>query len=923
MNDQKTPDRAPRQASSTARRGTRLTQSRPFNILKRLLANPWLGVPFWVAFWVGIVFGGWLTLLTVKHALFLQRTGLDAGGSSVVRMAAKEMVTDILKPWYDYKLLSTTSLPIYDLTLSDRRLDEWQGILERVTARGKSVPEDQVYIPATFTDGETTYRVDIRGRGTLAGHYNPDKPSIRVRFPSDKYFEGNRVINFIIPYEQTRIVVDTTLNAVARHYGLVAYPRGFAVLRMNGEVLGVYQLMEHWRKEMPVKQGRSEGYIISGFAEGKGGAETAGHPGFQLARGALLACDRGCPEDQARDLLDRFFDFEKMATYNAITTWFESEHAWFPDNLMLFFDPGRGRFEPIPWDVGIHPIYFGAGADEHPERMFESTTDLGAAFLALDDFRQRRNEILWDILHRKEHFALEESTRQFQEIEPDLDFDTEYSRKRTRRFYDGFQRIIRGNTKLLKGVLEQRRLWVEPVTGEDGTVSGLRLTNEAAASVDLDALRVTLTTGQTADGQTVTGQTADGQTVELNVTDRSVPGRWMEALGTLELPWPVEAPAVDAAAVGSATVEVMGRNAISGAALVAEDVHRGAPAPVEIEATGGHGGAPTLTALEAAMANSDGPVIPDVPAVAPVRTLALGDLPPFDGVRRTTEEGIERWTFSGTVRVQESVALPEGVAVTFEPGLRLELDRDVVLVIRGDLESEGTAERPILVTATDVEQPFATFAVLGRSHRPAMVRVAHTTVQRGREGDFDGVHFLGMFSIYDGSLDMRSSAIVRSAGEDGLNVKFGTVTIEDSRFESTAGDALDLDFCLARLERNTVRGSAADGFDFSGSVVTVRDNLFASLADKGISVGEQSTVEVLGNRFESSTTGVAVKDLSVAVLHGNHYRDLEVGVAIYRKKQVFGSGVVEYAPASVESVATEYLEDPGATIHRVGSKPGP
>ena len=854
--------------------------------LRALWARPWIRLGVWSVALLLFALAGWLGLLTLRHAFFLERHGLDAGGSSPVRMAAKEILGHLVKPWYDHQLLSRTSLPIYDVVLSERRLDEWHATLDRVTARGKADPaQDQAYLPATFLWGDEEWRVDLRGRGTLAGHYRKEKPSFRVKFPKDHFFRGSRVVNFIIPYEQTRIVVDTTLNAVARQYGMLAYPRGFAVVRMNGRVLGVYQEMEHFRKELAVKQGRSEGYFVSALGEGKGGADIVGDRGFAEAVGALVPCTRGCPTEAARELLDHYLDFEKTALYAALTTWFESEHAWGPDNLILFFDPGHGRFEPIPWDVGIHPIYFEPGAKEHPELIFESVVDVGGALLAFDDFRQRRNEYLWELVTRKEDFALADSTWQYEELRPDLDHDTEYSRARTQRFYDGFQRIVRGNSKLLREVLGQRRLRYELAP------EGVVLINEAVAAVELDSIVI---------------ETTDGRTLGIDGAGQQVPGRWRETPGRLVLPWPG-----DGVAETGGSVTVRGRNHLTAEPLIPEDVRELGAEPEGVTpppATGSPVGTATDELPEPAWTAET------LPEPLPRSEIST----PPAGARRELDpaSGAERWIFVGEVRLEESMAFPEGVAVVFEPGLRLRIAADATVVIRGDLTSLGTAEKPIRIEPIDPAHPFGSLAVLGRSHAPVEVRFEHSTLSGGREGDYRGVHFLGSFSIYDGNLTLRHGQILDSAGEDGLNVKFGSVLIEDSVFRNTAGDSLDLDFCHGILRRNRIQASQADGFDFSGSSIVMEDNQFADLADKGVSIGENSVVVARGNTVERSITGFAVKDLSLADLERNLFDGLEVGVAIYQKKEVFGSGVARFDPARTSQVESELLEDPGAVVYR-------
>lgn len=802
-----------------------------------------------------LLFGFWLAIEAGRRAVFFQQTGLEPE-SPVVRQAAKTVVTSLLKPHYDRQLLATSHLPVYDLELRPGRLEEWKGILRRVTARGRSTPEDQVYLPARFRFGDESWAVDIRGRGTLAGHYREAKPSFRVKFPSDQYFRGSRVVNFIIPYEQTRIVVDTTLNAIASQYDLVTYPRDFAVVRLNGEVLGIYQEMEHFRKELAVKQRRSEGFFVSGLGEGKGGAEKVTHPGFRRALEALVACRAVCPPERAEELLDRFFDFERVAFYSALTTWFGSDHAWGADNLMLFYDPARGRFEPVPWDVGIHPLYWKPGADESPERVFETNVDLGALFLEQESFRRRRNEILWDLLHRQRAFAQEESRRQFAELRPLLDYDTEYSRKRTRRFYDGFQRTIDKNATFLLDILRSADLQIE------GSAEGLRFVNRGVASLDVERARF---------------HGPSGETFEIEV-GRRVPGRFRERDGSLDLA--LDMPPFEPVRTEWVVRHHLGGGEVSAAAVSWEWAPSAALSP------------------------------PIVPPAAAERPLVAGIS------RSVGSDGQPHFRFAGTVRLDESLVLLEGASVELTPGLRLLLGPDVSLVIRGDLDAIGEPERPVVVEAAVPERPFGVLAVVGKSDRRARVRCEHFHWSGGREADYEGIHFSGSFSIYDGDLEMRHSRLLGAAGEDGLNVKYGRVSIASSLFEKTASDAFDCDFCVGRLEGNTVRDTAGDGFDFSGSTLLAEGNTFLRCADKGLSIGEQSVVSLRNNEIDSGTTGIAVKDRSIADLDGNRFRRLQIGVSIYQKKPVFGSGLAEVRPAEMAEVASEWFLDPGASLLR-------
>ena len=759
-------------------------------LLRRLATGLGL-VAFLASAWVGIA--------TVKTWAYYQSIGRQPYRSSALRVAIKQIWATLLDPYYDWRLERDGVLPTYQVELSDRRYAEWQKMLATVYARGYSRPEEQVYLPARLSFHGRQWEIDLRGRGTLYTHYRAEKPSMRLRFPGDSYLRGNRMINLVIPYDQARINIDTSISSLARQYGLLTYPTRFVTVRLNGEMLGVYQEIEHFREELAVKQYRSEGFFMSGLGELKGGTALEKNPRLATAARAIAACAKGvedhaprpnadegadlvgaalagtgiqdagaCDEARVRDLADRYLDLDKMAAYAAITSAFNAAHAWGEDNLILFFDPPRGRFEPVPWDMGS--LWIEAKPGDPPERL-ESVKGLGAQLLRLPEFRAKRDAYLRDIVTRKQAFMEREASRRYQEIKPALDYDTEHTRGYAERMVAYFGKGIGRNFGLWRAALENQ---------------------------------------------------------------------------------PAAAPAA-----------------------------------------------------------TPPPPAPPAPPAALI------------GAKVEQDDGGTTWVLSGRIRLDETLVLPEGIHLRFEPGFRLELGPAVSFIARGDLVSIGTAEKPIEIVGYVPDKPFQIFVIFGRSDRKARVVLEETTFRNGSQGEWDSAYITGMVSIYDGSLKMRRSRILEVRGEDGLNVKFGFVDIRDSEIDGTHSDALDLDFCTGVLADNLIHNTQADGLDVSGSLVVSRRNRMENIADKGHSIGENSAILVLDNTVTHPTTGLAVKDRSWAEIRGGKTVDAQIGLSSYQKKPVFGSGVTGLEGRELVGVKTPFLLDPNAWVTPLPPSPPP
>jgi hypothetical protein len=766
-------------------------------------AHPLLRRLFTAAGLVFFLLAAWVATATAKNWLYFREIGRQPYNSSAFRVAVKQVWATLIDSYYDWRLEHDGVLPTYEIELSDRRHAEWRQMLERVYARGYSTPEDQVYLPARLAYHGREWEIDLRGRGTLYTHYRKEKPSMRVRFPGEQYLRGNRQINLVIPYDQARINVDTSIGSLGRQYGLLTYPTRFVNVKLNDEMLGVYQEIEHFREELGVKQYRSEGFFMSGLGEMKGGAALEKNKRLATAAQAIAACARGeekaagakpafeganlidkahqglgiqnagaCDEARIRELADLYLDLDKMAIYAAITSAFNAAHAWGEDNLILFFDPPRGRFEPVPWDMGS--LWLNAKKGDGPERL-ESLKGLGAQLMRLPEFRERRDFWLRDIVARKEGFMKREAERRYREIKPALDYDTEHTRRYAERMVGYFDQGITKNFELWRGAL---------------AAGGAAAPTEAAAGLP---------------------------------TDQATPS--LEERARLAVP-----PAV----LGKVGIE--------------------------------------------------------------------------------TDDGGTTWVLSGTIRLNETLALPEGIHVRFEPGMRLEMAGGTTLVIRGDLVSKGTKERPIEILGYEPDKPFNNFVVFGRSTRKARVVLEHTTFRNGSEGEWNSAYMTGMVSFYDASLRMSDSAIVDVKGEDGLNVKFGMVDVKNIVIDGTFSDSFDCDFCTGVVENILIKNSKADGLDVSGSLILSRGNTMQDLADKGHSVGENSAILILDNLAMRPFTGVSVKDRSWAEIRGGKVVGAQIGISSYQKKPVFGGGVTGFEGRVEEGLTTRFMLDPNAWV---------
>lgn len=250
----------------------------------------------------------------------------------------------------------------------------------------------------------------------------------------------------------------------------------------------------------------------------------------------------------------------------------------------------------------------------------------------------------------------------------------------------------------------------------------------------------------------------------------------------------------------------------------------------------------------------------------------------------------------------ESMAIPSGTRVVFDPGVSAFLGKDVSVVSYSPVSLEGIADRPIVISAAHPEEPWGGFVVVDTANETSAVR--HAIISRGKGfADVNGILATGMLAFHHADAQIADSRIEYAVGEDGLNVKYAALAVRNNVFSHTASDALDCDSCSGVIEGNRFEtvgtganahkgfgNTGGDAIDISFSNLIIRGNTIIGATDKGISIGERSFPVVEKNVIVKNSIGIAVKDLSFARIAADVILGNGAGVELYKKKNTFGPG---------------------------------
>ncbi|MBN1894036.1 CotH kinase family protein, partial [bacterium] len=223
-----------------------------------------------------------------------------------------------------------------------------------------------------------------------------------------------------------------------------------------------------------------------------------------------------------------------------------------------------------------------------------------------------------------------------------------------------------------------------------------------------------------------------------------------------------------------------------------------------------------------------------------------------------------------------------GATLSIGPSVEIRFEPGAGLIVHGGLQVLGQKQRPVVFSPVDPEQGWGALVfdhaaesctlrhleLTGATHGAdsAAFRAAISSVNSGLVLDHVSVRSVPQpFYVRGGKVEIRDSYFDGSAsGDDNANIQNASALVENTVFYGLG--ELDFDFVDAGIIRNCRFNCLSsdpnrDCVDIGGSKdVLILDNRIDNAADKGISIGESSTVTARGNIITGCAIGIAVKD---------------------------------------------------------------
>lgn len=800
------------------------------------------------------------------------------------------------------KLPENTELPTFRIFADEQDLES---LSSNLPSSGKTR-----YISGHLQSDTPVLESEIlfRYRGGLPLHWLYKKKSLRIKLPPYTTYRGERKFNLVNPSDSPT-VTDMVSYDISRSLGLLTPEYFPARVYINNNYNGLHFFLSQVDESLLRKNRRMPGSVYSGdtiyvpnpFGKNIGITEMTFKDGNipilwkderlwqkDASRNAESAKDRRDirkfidiinASDQVEFLnaFESYFDREKFYSFWGLDTLFGSYHHDYFHNHKIYFDPYKGKFEPVEWDIRYWSSYF---------RSKDLIVTPLLRQVKLNPILEYERDLLGYNLMKKYTVddVVNRIERAKEEVEEELAADPyrQYPDQYSARFAKNKEIFLsmkqfRNDIEKLKKVYEQRYAYLNGVYensiaeyklsphGSNGVEMTVSIDGNSPVNFDpWQIIPVSLRPGVKIirSFQSMHAPVSEGESVKLYPGRKTVKGN---SLGRADN-WTLMAFGEETLAVSPMHYRFIIDN-------------------VKLTDIKGFGELITANAITGSKVS-----------IKPAEMLAddsdTESLHPWT-LLREGRGSVEKIKITGDINVLEDRVYAKNQQVVIEPGTTFRMAKGRSLIFYGKVTINGTQENPVIFKPLVDGQPWGSIVIQGASASGSSLK--HVQVSGGSVTTQRLISYPGQLNIHDVDTFVLENCLISNnkIGDDSLHVAYSKGRISNCQFESTAFDALDMDISEVTVSGSRFHNIGNDALDVMTSSIEIYDVEVDGAGDKCISVGEASKVRVVNSKLNHCQIGIAVKDESEAYMEDiEFYGNKESAISLYRKNARYSSGGV-------------------------------
>ncbi len=269
----------------------------------------------------------------------------------------------------------------------------------------------------------------------------------------------------------------------------------------------------------------------------------------------------------------------------------------------------------------------------------------------------------------------------------------------------------------------------------------------------------------------------------------------------------------------------------------------------------------------------------------------------------------------GKWKLDKPLYIPEGFIVKVSAGTELEFNNNSYIFSKSAFHFNGTKELPILITSKD--NTGCGLLIIGVNNPTYFNNVVVNNLSTIEESGFD---ITSPITFYDSNVVFNDVTFLNNkSGDDLLNIIRSKFFINNSQFSGSLADALDIDFSEGTITNSVfmncgLANTNGDCIDFSGTRAALDNIYIDGAADKALSAGEASQIQIKNIRISNASMGIVSKDKSFVTANKVSILNSKIGLSAYQKKSEYGPGVLIAKNVVFKDTHQKYERDDNSII---------
>ena len=237
--------------------------------------------------------------------------------------------------------------------------------------------------------------------------------------------------------------------------------------------------------------------------------------------------------------------------------------------------------------------------------------------------------------------------------------------------------------------------------------------------------------------------------------------------------------------------------------------------------------------------------------------------------------------------INAPIFISDGHNLKILAGAKLKFsDNSYILIENGSLEILGESKKEVFLIAKN--KSWKGIHVINNKKKSF---IKHARFSKLNYFDNEKFSLTGAINFYNSDVTIQDSIFDQIYSEDSINFIHTKFLVKDCEFKFASSDAIDSDFSEGKIIKTSFYKINGDAIDTSGSKVKIQDVNLEDIGDKGISVGEESFVNVNNVNIDGANIGIASKDGSKVIAKNLIIKNsTNYDLASYNKKKIYKGG---------------------------------